>query len=657
MDSAGGPLVHSPLDDEAVVPPRVPDGVAEGRSESFAANDAAAPGKLAMLFTGQGAQRPGMGSELYLAYPVFADTLDEVIEHLDVQLDKPLRDVMFGAYTADLDGTQYAQCAMFAIEVALARLLESWGVRPDILLGRSIGELSAAHIAGVWTLPDACIVVAARGRLIQALPQGGAMIAIAATEDEIGQLVADQSVSIAAVYGPSSVVISGVERDVLELASVFALQGRQTTRLRVEHAFHSPLVEPILDDYRDILRLVHYANPRIPVVSNVTGRIATADELCSPGYWAWQVRRPVRFADGVTTLIESGVTTSVEVGPQPVLSAISGAVPGAEGMVFAPTMRAGRSEIATVVGALGTLHTRSVPLDWDVVSPALRRKVDPVTVRAASVLTGHRLLDAPLSLRTQPWLADHTVAGTVVVPGSAFVELALYAAERTGAAQVAELTLHAPLVVPETRDLVLAARLGRARAGTRGFEFFARPDRDEDARWTRHASGVLADRSVPPPVPPGEWPPAGAEVVTTADRYRRLAAAGHGYGRLFQGLRTAWRHGTDVYADVVLPDRGARMDGFDIHPALLDAVLQAAEFAPGEFSGTDGPRLPFAMAGIRRYTGAITAAKALLTSPVAGGVGVLVADSTGAPVLSIDSYRSRPVHPDELVAAEHEFWN
>ncbi|MDT3397646.1 beta-ketoacyl synthase N-terminal-like domain-containing protein [Streptomyces sp. B1866] len=385
------------------------EGTPDAAVTEGVARDAGLP---AFLFTGQGAQRPGMGRELYEAFPAFAAAFDAVCESLDAHLRRPLRSVVFAAAdtpeAALLNETAYTQTATFALQVALYRLWESWGVTPRFLIGHSVGELSAAHVSGVLTLPDAAALVAARGALMQRLPAGGAMYALQASEAEVAPLLAgrEAEMSLAAVNGPRATVVSGDEAAVAEVAARLAEQGRKTRRLTVSHAFHSPRMDPVLEDFRRVADRLAYAPAAVPVVSNVTGRLAAPGELGTAEYWVRHVRSAVRFLDGVRTLAEQNVTAFVELGPDAVLTAMARECLGgrAEAAALIPTLRRGRPEVRAALGAVAAAHVRGVSPDWRALYGGAARRVDLPTYAFQ---------------RQRFWLEDADPAADGVVPAMA----------------------------------------------------------------------------------------------------------------------------------------------------------------------------------------------------------------------------------------------
>ncbi|MGW4207374.1 SDR family NAD(P)-dependent oxidoreductase [Lentzea sp. NPDC004789] len=570
----------------------------------------------ALLFTGQGAQRARMGLELSQAFPVFG----EVFLGLCAEFGAPLLSVIESGEL--LDRTDHAQAALFAYEVAMCALLDSFGVRPGLVVGHSIGELAAAHVAGVFSRADAVRLVAARGLAMASMPPG-VMVAVRVPAHEV---TATAEVSIAAINGRASVVLSGAEKAVM--AEVERI-GAGCTRLRGGYAFHSAMVDPCLAQFREVAESVTYHRPAVPIVSTLTGRHET-DAIATADHWVRQARETVLFSDAVEA---AGEVVFAEVGPAATLTALAqDVVPDAAVVPVAERL----------LDALAELHVHGVEVDWAAVyarSGARRRDLPTYPFQRQrfwleparkTALLGEPqpAADRPeirhtsvLSVSSQPWLADHRIGDDVVVPATVFAELAFQTAP-PGPVRLDELTVHAPLVLTTEAQVQVVVTDGRE------ITIWSRPA--SAGAWTRHATAVLSAAAPDASVAQTAWPPVGAQRVPVS--YGRLAVRGYRYGPAFRGVAALWRRGDELFAEVELP-RAARSPA--LRPCLLDAALHASLFA--DPADQDTVRVPYAFTGFTLHQPEATAARVRITRTGEDSVRIALSDSDGRPVAVVES--------------------
>ncbi|WP_426403194.1 type I polyketide synthase [Streptomyces sp. R-07] len=653
------------------------------------------------VFPGQGAQWAGMGRELLDAAPEFRNSIEACEEALAPFVDWSLTDVLRGTDGApSFDRVDVVQPVSFAVMVSLAALWRSWGVEPAAVVGHSQGEIAAAYVAGALSLEDAARVVALRSQAIaRRLAGRGGMASLALPAHEAEKRIAPWAgrLGVAAFNSPRSTVVAG-EPDALEaLVEQCTAAGERARVIPVDYASHSAYVEAIEDDVLAALAPITPGTPSIPFYSTLLAR-RIVDEPLDAGYWYRNLRGTVRFQETVGLLARDGHRAFVEVSAHPVLSTgvqeTVEAETGTEPLLTVGSLRRDDGGLLRFAASAAEAYVSGLPVDWTpLYGTATPRRVELPTyafqrerywmepARRATAPdelgvepAGHPFLGACLDLaddgpvvftgriapRDHRWLADHAVLGTVLLPGTAFVDLVLHAGARLDHADLDELVLHAPLALTEDAAVRLQVVVGSADAsGRRPVSVHSRPEESGDVAarpWTRHADGWLA-ASAPAPVSGpsagSAWPPAGAQALDLGDRYGQLLAQGYEYGPVFQGLRAAWRLGDEVFAEVALPETGRSDEDFGLHPAALDAALHAIgllDAAPGADAGTPAgkPLLPFAWNGVRLHAHGATTLRVRLSRTPDDAVSVMVADPAGQPVATVDALVMRPVEPERL---------
>ncbi|WP_328869733.1 SDR family NAD(P)-dependent oxidoreductase [Streptomyces sp. NBC_00287] len=638
---------------------------------------------VVFVFPGQGAQWLGMGRGLLESSPVFAARIAECEAALGPFVDWSLTEVLRGEDDAWMQRVDMVQPVLWAVMVSLAAVWESFGVTPTAVIGHSQGEIAAAAVVGALSLEDAARVVALRSAAIRdELAGRGGMLSLATGAERASAWVEPygERVSVAVFNGPDATVVAGDPEALDEIAAAAEAAGVRARRVPVDYASHSAQVEDIREQLLDALAPVAPRTSRIPVISTVTGGVLDTARM-DASYWYEGLRRPVRFTDAVHEVLAEGHTRLVEISAHPVLAmgvqAIAEAVE--KQVTVVGTLRRDEDENARFIASAAELWVHGTDIDWsavyvgravqrvdlptyafqhqrywlesgtgtaDVSGAGLAAADHPLLGAAVSLAAdGGLVLTGRLSLRTHPWLADHAVAGTVLLPGTGFVELAIRAGDEVGCGHLTELTLQAPLVLPEQGAVHLQVVVSALDAhGQRGLTVYSRPeDSPPDQEWTLHAEGLLSPEPV---TSPGAgltaWPPAGAESVDVSGFYPGVESVGYGYGPAFQGLRAVWRRGGEVFAEVELGEgQQGEASRFGIHPALLDAALHANGY--GDFGGDGGAlRLPFAWTGVSLFAAGADQLRVRITAAGDDALAVEVADGTGQPVAEVRSLVLRP---------------
>ncbi|MER7006051.1 type I polyketide synthase [Dactylosporangium sp. NPDC000555] len=649
-----------------------------------------AESRTVFVFPGQGSQWAGMTRDLLTESPVFAERMAECDRALAPYVDWSLLEVVRSAQP--LDRVDVVQPVLFAVMVSLAALWRSYGVEPDAVVGHSQGEIAAAVVAGGLSLEEGARVVALRSRALTGIVGSGGMASIARPAPQVEQLIEPwgDRLSLAARNGSSAVVVSGGADAIAELLAVCEARGIRARRVDVDYASHSAQVERIEARLLRELGTITAVTGEVPFFSTVTGEWLDTGSM-NGAYWYANLRRTVGFEDAVRALPERGYTTFIEVSPHPVLKVSIAETledAGRHGAVLG-TLRRDRDGWASLLLSLGEAWACGRPVNW----PALfastgARRIDlptyafqrrhywampaagggedlaaagldvtrhPLLSAAAEVAeTGEILLSGRLSTRIQPWLADHAVSDVVLLPGTAFLELALRAAAEAGCALIEELTLEAPLVLPAAAAVRVQARVGAPDGnGSRTVDISSRVEDSLDRQWTRHATGIVAEAGEASPGAERAWPPLGAAPVAVEDLYDRFAGSGYRYGPAFQGVRAAWRRDGEIFTEVRLPDREDRAAAsFGVHPALLDAALHGLWLVPesdDEAGGAPGTaRLPFSWSRVTLHATGASHLRVRLAFGAGGSVTIDAADSHGRPVVSVGALAVRPVEVDSL---------
>ncbi|RJO70335.1 polyketide synthase, partial [Nocardia panacis] len=673
-------------------------GVAAG-----AVQGQAREGRMAFVFPGQGAQWEGMAAELLDSSPVFAGEIRACATALAPYTDWSLEDVLRqvpGA--ACLDRVDVVQPVSFAVMVSLAALWRSYGVEPSMVVGHSQGEIAAAYVAGALDLDDAARVVALRSKAILAVSGRGGMVAVSLPAEELTKRIErwGDDISIAALNGPGLVVVSGGVSALTELLESLESDGVHARKIPVDYASHSAQMESIRATVIEALTPIEPHSSKVPFYSTVTGDLLDTEALTAE-YWYRSLRQTVLFEDATVVVLDQGCRALIEVSSHPVLTtairATIEAGDNSDSVSVLGSLRRGEGNLARFAMSLADAFVCGVGVDWGRWFGAVRRgrvelpgyafqhrrfwresrsggagiqsvglsRVDHPLVGAGVNLGDGRgwLFTGRLSLDKHAWLADHAVSGTVLFPGTGFIEWALVASAQVGAGVVEELTVLKPLVLTEHTAVQMQLTVGEVSGeGRRSFDIYSRPEHPSGAeagqgQWTHHASGALVSGDAGAQehselLAGSLWPPADATAVEIGSMYERLAGIGVVYGPAFQGVRAAWQHGDEVFAEVEMGEEQAVQSGrFGIHPALLDAAFHVALDVLGVKSEPGRTPLPFSWSGVGVQGSGVSRLRVRVAAVGPDAYRLTGWDESGEVVVSVEALTARAVDVAQLEAA------
>ncbi|NEP72540.1 MAG: type I polyketide synthase [Okeania sp. SIO2G4] len=597
--------------------------------------------KIACLFTGQGSQYVNMGRQLYESAPLFREAINKCSQILSSELEESLLKILYqddNSKASLLNQTGYTQPALFALEYALYQLWKSWGIKPDVVMGHSVGEIVAATVAGVWTLEEGLKLIAARGRLMQQLPSGGEMVSVMASESLVSQYITPESeVGIAAINGPESVVISGESVAMKSIVNQLEAKGIKTKQLEVSHAFHSRLMEPMLSEFEAVANQLTYNQPQIPIISNVTGQIADSS-IATASYWVNHIRQPVRFAQGIETLRQQGYEIYLEMGPKPILLGMARQCQPESVVEWLPSLRPGVDEWQQMLSSLGQLYIKGSKIDWigfdsdyirqKVALPTYpfqrerywiqanqqrtqshrQKQIHPLLGQKIPNATTQQIFQSYLEADSPAYLSDHQVFEKVLFPATGYLEIAYSAARailNVEEIAISELIIAQGLILPAGQIQTIQTILTPLENNHYKFQIYSTKEAENQStpEWILHTEGNIQTQS-PSAISKldlEKYQKACTQAIDISEHYQQFQKIGIKYGNSFQGIKELWQGTGQAIAQICLPTELTQITEYNLHPALLDAALQIIAYTISNDKKGEQTYLPIGISNYQLY--------------------------------------------------------